>query len=110
MDPPVILCFVIVLLYDVVLDLLEEISTVIAVDIQRQLLGEVKAENTHDGLCVDRISAGYDIYIVIAAGYDTNEILYVVDGVDVDLYCFHKKYFLSLFRSVVGSLCSELCH
>ena len=84
------------LLNDILLDSLEEISAVVAMDIQGQLLGEVEAEDTHDGLCVDSVSAGYDVYVILAAGYEGNEILNVIDGVDVDLYCSHKKYFLSV--------------
>lgn len=53
-------------------------------DIQGQLLGEVEAEDTHDGLSVDGVSAGYDINVILAAGNDSYEILDVVDGVNVD--------------------------
>ena len=60
-------------------------------DIQGQLLGEVEAEDTHDGLSVDGVSAGYDINVILAAGNDSYEILDVVDGVNVDFYCSNNN-------------------
>ena len=78
-------------LNDILLDSVEEICAVIAVDIQGQLLGEVEAEDTHDGLSVDGVSAGYDINVILAAGNDSYEILDVVDGVNVDFYCSHNN-------------------
>ena len=36
-----------------------------AVDDELKRLCKVKAENTHDGLCVDNISAGYQVEISI---------------------------------------------
>jgi len=62
------------------------------VDIQCKLLGEVEAEDAHDGLCVDGISAGDDVYVVVALSYDVNEILYVVDCVDADLCGCHNTF------------------
>lgn len=97
------------LLSDVALDLLEEVLAVVGVNVKCQLLGEVEAENTHDGLCVDRISAGHDIHVVIAAGHDADKVLDIVNGVDVYLYCFHND--TSFPECVYGCfLCSEFCH
>ncbi len=76
-------------LYDVALDLVEEISTVVAVDVQCQILGKVKAEDTHDRLCVDSVSAGDDVYVIVALCYDVYEVLYVIDRVDADCCCCH---------------------
>ena len=86
------------LLYDVALDLIKELSALVAVDVQCQLLGQVKAEDAHDGLCVDCISAADDVHVILALCYDVYEILYVIDGIDADLCCCHDIYFLSFMR------------
>lgn len=78
------------LLYDESLDFVKEVSAVVGVNVECQLLGEVEGEDTHDGLCVDCISAGYDVYIVLALAYDGYELLDVVDGVDVDFCSCHS--------------------
>lgn len=36
------------LLYDILVNLIEEIGAVVAVDIERKLLREIKTEDTHD--------------------------------------------------------------
>ena len=41
---------------------------VLGVDIQIDGLGEIQAEDTHDGLCVDHISAGNQVKVTIKFG------------------------------------------
>ena len=88
------------LLYDVALDIVKESTAVIAMDVQCKLLGEVEAEDTHDGLCIDSVSAGNDVYVIVALCYDVYEVLYVIDCVDADLCCCHNYLLPFLFVQV----------
>ena len=50
-------------------------------DIQVNGLGEIQTEDTHNGLCVDDISAGYQIKVIVKLGYFIHKRLYLIDGI-----------------------------
>ena len=66
-------------LYDVLADLLEEVLCVISVSVELDGLGEVKTEDTHDGLCIYCVSAGNEVNIEIISHNDIYELLDIVD-------------------------------
>ena len=48
-----------------------------------------RAEDSHDGFCVDYVSSGYQIEIKIEFGNVVDERFYFVDRIKRNLYCFH---------------------
>ena len=44
------------------------INIAVGVDVQVDRFGKIKAENTHDGFCIDDISAGDQIEIIVKFG------------------------------------------
>ncbi len=58
----------------------EKFGSVIGMSLKLDRLGKVKAENTHNGLGVYRISARNKVNIVIALGYNSHKALDVVDS------------------------------
>ena len=85
-------------LYDELLDLIEELVSVVSMSCKIDRAGKVKAEYTHDGLSVYCISAGSEINIEIVHGYDAYELLDVVDGIEHDLCLFHNEFLLNLIH------------
>jgi hypothetical protein len=67
-------------------------------------LGKIQAENAHDGLGVDGISAGDQIHVKIILGDDIHEELDIVDGVQNDVGCFHDNYLLKFLIYIVQFL------
>lgn len=56
-------------------ELCEQVCAVVAVDLDRKGLAQVKAENAEDGLCIDDILAALEQDLEIAFLRDGNEIL-----------------------------------
>jgi hypothetical protein len=54
-------------------------SAVFGMDIQVDGLGQIQAEDTHDGLGVDHVSAGYQIKVIIKPGDIVYKGFYFVD-------------------------------
>ena len=82
---------------NVALDLLEEVRAVVGVNVKCKLLGEVEAENAHDGLCVYRISSGHEVAFKRVAVGQCYELLHVLNGTEHDFHFLHKCRRLSLF-------------
>ena len=57
------------------------IDTSLSVDVQIDGFGQIQAENTHNGLCVDYVSAGYQIKVNVKLGQVVNERLYFINGI-----------------------------
>ena len=49
-------------------DLKDLIQSSVSMDVQVDGFGKIKAENTHDGFCIDDISAGDQIEIIVKFG------------------------------------------
>ena len=43
-------------------------SSTICMDVEVDRLGKIQAEDTHDGFCIDDVSAGYQIEVNIELG------------------------------------------
>jgi hypothetical protein len=70
------------LLYDVRLQYFKDFfCAVIAVNVQIDRLGKIKAEDSHDRLCIDYVSTGYEIEITVVLGNVVNKTLYLVNGI-----------------------------
>ena len=54
-------------------DLIHQIIAVVGVDLQRDGLGEVQAEDAHDGFGIDNIAAGDQIEVGVKFGQSVNE-------------------------------------
>ena len=50
-------------------------------DVQVDRLGQIKAEDAHDGLSVDNVSSGYQIEVVIKLRNIIYERFYLIDGI-----------------------------
>ena len=59
-------------------------------NIQIDRFGQVQTENTHDRFCVDDISSGYKIEIVVKFCDLIYERFHFIDRVQRNLYSFHK--------------------
>lgn len=81
--------------YNKILDLVKKLAAVVAVDLKLEILGEVETEDTHNGLCVNSVSAADDVHIIVASGNDGYEVLNIVDRVYADFCSCHNNYFLS---------------
>jgi hypothetical protein len=57
------------------------IDTSLCVNIQIDGLGQIQAENTHNGLGVDYVSAGYQIEVNVELGQVIYERLYFINGI-----------------------------
>ena len=67
-------------------------------NIQVDGLGKIQAENTHNGLSIDNVPAGYQIEIIIKLSNIIYKGFYFVDGILRNVYCFHI-YVTSLWIS-----------
>ena len=68
------------ILYLILLKNLENIiSAALGVDVEVDGLGKIEAEDTHDGLSVDYVSAGNKIEVIFELGNVIYEALYLVD-------------------------------
>ena len=47
-------------------------------------LGQIQAENTHNGLCINCIPAGNQIDIVVEAHYCIDEFLNIIDCIQLN--------------------------
>ena len=56
-------------------------SSAICMDVEVDRLGKIQAEDTHDGLGVDNVSAGYQIEIIIKLGNIIYKGFYFVNGI-----------------------------
>ena len=56
-------------------------SSAICLDVEVDRLGKIQAEDTHDGLCVDDVSSGYKIEIIVELGDVIYKRLYFVDRI-----------------------------
>ena len=56
-------------------------SSAICMDVEVDRLGKIQAEDTHDGFCIDNISAGYEIKIAVEFADLVYECLHLIDGV-----------------------------
>jgi len=77
---------------NVILKILEQLFVVLAVSFELDGVHQVEAEYTHDRLCVDDVASGYEVNVAVICGYDLNEILYVLDCCEFDIYGFHFCY------------------
>ena len=66
----------------------------LGMDIQVDGLGQIQAEDTHDGFCIDHVSAGYQVEVTVKLRQIIHEGFYLVDGVQRNFYCFHWKNLL----------------
>ena len=67
------------LVNDKFLDLCKEFGSVVSVSFELDWLGKVEAEDTHNGLSIDCISAGNKVNIVVAERNCCNKILDIID-------------------------------
>ena len=82
--------FIIILMSDDIgLDLVEKRICVVAVSGELDGLEKVEGENTHDRLRVNDITSGHEVDIHIILGYDIYKVAYILDGGELDIYCFH---------------------
>lgn len=79
-----------ILLNNIRFDFLQEFVTIIAVNFRLDWVCKVEAEDTHNGFCIDCISAGDEIYIEIILGDNVDEIFHIVDGTQKNVDCFHN--------------------
>lgn len=93
--------------YDKFIQFIEELTAVIAVDLELQLLGKIQAEDTHDRLCVDCVASAYDIGIVRAACDDAHEILNVVYLGELDFCGCHSLFVLSVRARAYATVLEE---
>ena len=56
-------------------------SSAICMDVEVDRLGKIQAEDTHDGFCIDDVSAGNKIEISIKLGKVIYKRLHFIDGV-----------------------------
>ena len=67
-------------LYLILLKNLEYIlSSALGVDIEIDGLGKIKAEDTHDGLCINYVSSGYKVEIIVELGDVIYKTLYLIN-------------------------------
>ena len=50
-------------------------------NVQIDRLGKIQAEDTHDGLCIDDVSSGYEVEIIVELGDVIYKRLYFVDRI-----------------------------
>ena len=62
-------------------DLKDLIQSGISMDVQVDGFGKIKAEDTHDGFCVDDVSAGNKVEIGIKLGKVIYKRFHFIDGV-----------------------------
>ena len=73
---------ILVLTYDVGFQYLHDlIDVLIVMDVQVNILGKVKAENSHDGLCIDHVSSGYQIKLGVESCHIVYKCLYLVNRI-----------------------------
>ena len=56
-------------------------SSAVCVDVEVDWLGEIQAEDTHDGLCINYVSAGYKIEIIIELSNIVYERFYLINRI-----------------------------
>jgi hypothetical protein len=66
------------------------VNILLRMDAEVDRLGKIQTEDTHNGLGVDHISAGYQIKVIIELGNIIDKGLYLVDRIERNLYCFHR--------------------
>ena len=62
-------------------DLKDLIQSSVSMDVQVDGFGKIQAEDTHDGLGIDYVSAGYQIEICIKLCKIIYERLYLINGI-----------------------------
>ncbi len=72
----------------------EEIGAVLIMDFHSNWLGKIQAEDTHNGFCVNSVTARDEIYIEAVLRNSVDEALNVVNGIEYD-NLFHLKNLLS---------------
>ena len=60
-----------------------------SVNVQIDRTGKIQREDTHDRLCVDNITSGDEIKIIIKFSEVIHKRFDLVDGIQRDRYCFH---------------------
>ena len=69
-------------LYHVGLQNIENfVSAILCMDIQINRLGKVQAEDTHDRLCINNVSAGYQVEVIIKFGDIVYKGLNLINGI-----------------------------
>ena len=57
------------------------VEALFRMDVQVNRLGQIQTEDSHDGLGIDDISAGYQVKVIIKLGNVIDEGLHLVNGV-----------------------------
>ena len=65
-------------------------------DVQVDRLGKIQTEDTHDGLCINYVSAGYKIEIIIELSNIVYERFYLINRISRNLNCLHVDYLLNV--------------
>src|SRR5699024_1855095 len=71
------------------LDFLDESVAAVRVNVQLDRLGEIQAENAHNGFGVDCITPGNQVNVEVIFAHDVDELFHVIDGVEHDVASFH---------------------
>ena len=65
-------------------------------NIEADRTGKIKREDAHDRFCVDDITSGHEIKIIVKFGEVIHKGLDLVNGIQGNCYCFHNLFlFLS---------------
>ena len=90
-----------ILFYDELLDIVQELITVVAVDIALETVGRNDTEDTHKALCIYRISSGDEVYIKSAKACSCHKILNIVYFHQLNFYgCHNHSSILSFFKNL----------
>ena len=73
------------------------INVVFGMNVQVNRLGQIQREDAHDGLCIDDISSGHQIEIIIELGNVVYKGLHLVNGIQRNLNSFQKMTPFILF-------------
>ena len=82
------------LLDNVLADRFYQLFRIIGVCLQLDRLGQIQAENAHDRLCVDGITTGHQINVIVKQQNLVYEILYIIDCIQLNCGFIHNNYLL----------------
>ena len=86
---------------DVRCQIFEELFACFTVCSQGNGIHKIKAENTHDRLCINNISAAGKIDIPLELTYKLNKVAHILDGTQADFnFGFHIAFLLSKVKLI----------
>ena len=77
--------------YDEGSELVKERACIIGMRSEEDGVEKVKAENTHDGFCINHIASGREINFNLGRANDLNKIANVLDSGQADISRFHEN-------------------